>query len=373
MKLRRHIINILNKLHIGYFYYSFKKLFIKNCNKKSPTSVNLLEYKKLSRENKGTSFALDNKNENKKVYDLDIIMPIYNGEKYLDECLKSIFQQESSYKFRLIVIDNGSTDKSQNIYNKYSSKATIITLTENKGISRARNIGLQKSNAKYLMFVDSDDFLPLNAIDILLHKAFATDADVVYGNFCKVDEKNKILENTNYRKHSSQERYLIPGFAWGKVFKSELFKNIKFPDGYWFEDSVMQMIVYRLAKLIEFVPNCVYYYRINKKSLSNKALYDEKSIDTILIFLQLLDDRKKFNIKLDQDFYEYFLLHCVISYNRLFLLKKELLEQSFSILCIIKKNFFNDFKTKNKKYYDLELALTKNNIKLFKLYSLHFG
>ena len=116
-------------------------------------------------------------------YDLTIIVPVYNSENWLKECMESIVLQKTKYSFQIIAIDDGSTDRSGQILNQYIKNPCVeVIRQENKGYSGARNAGLERVKSKYIMFVDSDDVLLPNAIECLLSKAYLEDADIVEGN-----------------------------------------------------------------------------------------------------------------------------------------------------------------------------------------------
>lgn len=121
-------------------------------------------------------------------YDLQIIVPAYNVEKYIKECLDSVLSQDTSFSYIVKVINDGSTDGTPKILETYKNQQRIeIIHQKNKGFSGARNTGLKEINARYLMFLDSDDRLSPGAIEALMTMAQETDADIVEGaslKFC---------------------------------------------------------------------------------------------------------------------------------------------------------------------------------------------
>ena len=111
---------------------------------------------------------------------ISIIVPVYNVEKYLEQCLESLLNQ--TYKnIEIIVVNDGSTDQSLDILNKYSFKDNRIKLysQKNQGISAARNTALEHINGKYIMFVDSDDWIEINTCETALHELKKNDSDIV--------------------------------------------------------------------------------------------------------------------------------------------------------------------------------------------------
>lgn len=119
-------------------------------------------------------------------YDLQIIVPAYNVEKYIKECLDSVLSQDTSFSYIVKVINDGSTDGTLKILESYQKDNRIeIICQKNKGLSGARNTGLKEINARYLMFLDSDDKLAPGAIEAFMKMAQETDADIVEGAYLK--------------------------------------------------------------------------------------------------------------------------------------------------------------------------------------------
>jgi len=115
-------------------------------------------------------------------YDVQIIIPAYNEERHIAQCVDSIIRNECTYKVLTVIVNDGSTDNTPNILQQYSSMPDIeIIHQENRGFSRARNRGLDNVRARYVMFVDSDDTLPKGSIQKLLDKAYKCQADIVGG------------------------------------------------------------------------------------------------------------------------------------------------------------------------------------------------
>ena len=116
--------------------------------------------------------------------DVSIIVPVYNAEKTIERCLDSILKQITTFKYEIIVIDDGSTDKSLKKLEEYKRFVTIIKET-NGGPGKARNIGIRKAQAPFLLFVDSDDYVANNFVDTFLKVQRKTYADMVICNFIR--------------------------------------------------------------------------------------------------------------------------------------------------------------------------------------------
>lgn len=231
-------------------------------------------------------------------YDLQIIVPVYNSGEYLSQCLDSILGSETSYRYVIYCINDGSTDNSAAILEEYASDKRIVVINQaNGGLSAARNAGLNHIVAPYIMFVDSDDTISRHAIDSLLRAAFDGNADIVQGEFfyCL---KSGIKKRANVRKSK-----FLPGFAHGKVFKSQLFERVGFPEGYWFEDFVTNLILVPLADTIIIIDDVVYNYMQNDKGIYSQSKSNMKVIDSFWVLKKLITDREKLGIGITSEYY----------------------------------------------------------------------
>ena len=210
-------------------------------------------------------------------YDLHIIVPVYNTAPYLKQCLDSIFQQETEFSFFVSIVDDGSTDNSPALLDDYHASLqgsshypnTEIIHQTNQGPSAARNVALRNIRGKYLMFVDSDDMLLPGAIQTLMNVAILSGADISEGNFnCGPSH----------------------GCACGKVYRSELFRHVHFPPGYWFEDTLNIFYLYPLCYRIVQVPGTHYYYRPNPVSIMHSFQGNERTVDSLWVSRRVLSD-----------------------------------------------------------------------------------
>ena len=186
---------------------------------------------------------------------LDVIVPVYNTEDYIDRCIESILNQ-SYYDYNLILIDDGSQDSSYSKCFYYSKNCENIFLihTDNKGLSSARNLGLSLSNSRYVSFIDSDDWIEKYMFEILINDIIKYNSDIAACNMYSAKsetekrEKNEMTDFINdvkifYGDDVLKHFYYLFSVC-NKIFKRELFKNIKFPVGKKFEDA---RTTYRLA------------------------------------------------------------------------------------------------------------------------------
>lgn len=238
--------------------------------------------------------------------DLSIIVPVYNVEKYLNQCLESLLNQKTKYKYEIIAINDGSTDNSFTILKKYSDKITIIS-QKNQGLSAARNAGIKVASGEYIGFVDSDDYVSNTYVETLLKAAKEKNVDMVKCNYFMFDE-NGIIFNTNaeayYTTDKFDEKVLnMPGFVWNGIFKRNLWKDIFFPVGYKFEDMITKLVIINKINSFKQIEDKLYYYRKNIGSLSrNKKNYKNvNNIDQLFLPQELI---KTYNVDINKNNFE---------------------------------------------------------------------
>lgn len=214
----------------------------------------------------------------KKYNMISIIIPVYNVGKYLEECLESVVNQ--SYRnLQIILVDDGSTDCSAEICRKYKEKDERIILIqkENGGLSDARNAGMSVATGEFVFFLDSDDYLENNAIELLEMYQRKNNYDIVVGNYyylypqmcCKaksVFDKERLLNN--YEAMEALMTGNIQTFAWGKLMRLDLINKYQFPKGRLFEDHYWTHLVFGNAKRIGIIPQTIIYYRQRSNSIS---------------------------------------------------------------------------------------------------------
>ncbi len=221
---------------------------------------------------------------------VSIIIPAYNAEIYLGECLDSALNQTYP-NTELIIINDGSTDNTKEILDKYSAQYQNIkvTHTENGGVSCARNIGLNNADGDYIMFLDSDDLLVPNAIEILLQDLADNDADIAIGTMnSETDTSAVILEGTVvslWHETEALEKSLEDNpFTYSscaKLYKKNVIDNVRFIEGRKIhEDSYFVFRVFLNKPTVVARDVCIYKYRVNENSASHAA-FSEKYFDIL--------------------------------------------------------------------------------------------
>ena len=223
---------------------------------------------------------------------ITVIVPVYNVEHYLDKCLDSLVNQ--TYKnLEIIVINDGSTDNSGIICQEYAQKDNRIVYIEkeNGGQSEARNMGLDRMTGSYVTFVDSDDWVELDYVEILYKKITKYQADIAVGNYYSFNEAEgmyyfhifgdsyyeKVYDNVSIFEnlYESQE---MKSFAlisvWGKLYKADLIKHLRFDVGKLGEDGYLNQKIYLLAEKTIYLNKGLYAYR--QREGSSSRIWTEK-------------------------------------------------------------------------------------------------
>jgi CDP-glycerol glycerophosphotransferase len=236
---------------------------------------------------------------------ISIVMPVYNVEKYLPQCLDSIFSQTME-EFEIIAVNDGSTDNSLSILESYRDKAPeklrIYTI-ENSGVSHARNYGMQQARGEFVLFVDSDDFIEPDMCEKLYNKAVKDNNDIVVCGRYSVYEKERIkqykkkivrtqLLNENFKlaEHKYELAHLSP-FPWDKLFRRSLLSGMNFPEGIRFEDLVLIYELACKAGSIGVVEEPLYNYRRTRQG-GFLNTFSERTLDIIKAFRLLTDFMK---------------------------------------------------------------------------------
>lgn len=230
---------------------------------------------------------------------ITVIVPIYNVEKYLRKCIESILEQ-TYQKLEIILVDDGSTDNSGNICDEYAKKdkRIIVLHKENGGLSDARNVALDIVKGDYITCVDSDDYLARDYVEYLYLLLIKNGADISICSYKKVYTHNVQLDNCQEKvsvfnaeaalKELLYQRKIVPS-AWGKLYRREMFSEIRYPKGMYYEDFA---VIYKLlseCKKIAVGTQQKYYYLQRKDSIMNEE-FNVKKIQRI----QVVNDLKEY-------------------------------------------------------------------------------
>ena len=222
---------------------------------------------------------------------ISVIIPVYNVENYLRQCLDSIINQTLK-EIEIICINDGSTDSSKQILEEYALKDERIKIInqKNKGVSAARNTGIDAATGEYIGFVDSDDWVKLDAYEKLYNKITREDVDIVFSRYNYVFEDGRIEHNPNHFKELDEikinsidenlELLKISPSIWTKIFKKSfiLDNKIRFPEGVLAEDLFFIVQYLLKANGIVYLNNYFSYnYRI-RDSGEEKSISETKNL-----------------------------------------------------------------------------------------------
>ena len=311
-------------------------------------------------------------------YDLQIIIPVYNAEKYIKDCLDSVCSQHSKYKTLVTVVNDGSTDETEHILTGITSGdgggselCIRVINQDNKGYSGARNTALSNIEAKYVMFLDSDDILPEGTISNMLDKAFITDADILQGSWYSFDDKSVRETTLDEKVFEVGTNGYVSGYPWGKLYKSSVLKNFQFPDGYWFEDTPITFILAAMPIKVVTIKDIIYGYRLNPNGITAKAIFYKKSVDTFWVTELCLNELPRFKVAYDQQAYEYLLRQSLMNATRIKNQGRKIREAVFVLTSELMRVHFRGFSSENPKMKKIEKALRDKQFIQFELSKLY--
>lgn len=229
--------------------------------------------------------------------DISIIVPIYNAEKFIKKCVDSLLNQTKK-ELEFILINDGSTDGTHDILKTYKDKRIKYFKNKNQGIGKTRNFGIEKATGKYIIFIDSDDYIEPNTCEELYNKAVKEKADVVVCDFIKVydDGRKEDINLPSFKTASLKENpnilIDINLSPWNKIYSTKLIKenNISFAEGIKYEDVPFVAEALDKANKIAKLNKKLNYYVIHGNSettVRDKRIFDIlKIVDMIRIYFK---------------------------------------------------------------------------------------
>ena len=230
---------------------------------------------------------------------ISIIVPVYNVEEYLNECLDSIKRQ--TYKnIEVILVNDGSTDGSKEICERYCKNDSRFKLInqENQGLSETRNVGVRASIGEYIFFVDSDDVVKVDILEILL-SFMAEDVDIVGCSYSHQKEDLQLQKNPNvvfqgdsYEAISSCINYgRVTSLAWAKLYRRRIVEAVPFLKGLLYEDTYTGIVNLKYIRKMIVIDTIGYYYRLRSSSIMRKE-FSKKNLDVFKICDSLFEEFK---------------------------------------------------------------------------------
>ena len=221
--------------------------------------------------------------------DISIIVPVYNVEDFLDDCIQSILINNDRIEY--VFVNDNSPDRSIDILEKYSNNRNVKVINNpvNVGLGESRNIAINIARGKYLFFIDSDDFMSYKSIDNMLRLVGEHDFDICQGVVKRYYTGDSFdVEGSSFFDEVSSSSKIIEGYACGKLIKRTLFNDIRFPKGIAFEDIIIKHFILQKAKKIYVTDNFCYAYRLNRNSISFQFKKNDSSFDQYkaILFLE---------------------------------------------------------------------------------------
>lgn len=296
---------------------------------------------------------------------ISIIMSVYNVEEYLDECLKSIFTQTYT-NIEVIIVNDGSTDNSIDIINKYRQKNSNIVYIEqeNKGLSEARNLGLKVAKGEYILYIDSDDYIDSNMLQLMINKIKKDNSDMViighreFYDDIAGNDRDIYLDVYDDRIYTGKEvanmmlECKVMGVAWNKLYKRDklIKENFNFESGRYTQDWYPTFKHISTLNNISFINQPLYKYRLRSSSTTSKK--NEKRLeDYNYAVSNIINYAECSNMLFDKKSIDKFK---AITFNRIISLY-------YSINYSNKSNIYKEFK---------KTKYNENNLSLFTLIKL---
>lgn len=231
---------------------------------------------------------------------VSIIVPIYNVEKYLEKCIHSILNQ--TYKnLEIILVDDGSPDRCGEICDQYAKKdgRIIVLHQKNRGLGAARNAGIARASGKYLLFVDSDDYVDAELAEKTVKLAEVENADIVIFDYLAVEEETgredikgfKLRKNEIFSLREQPEALLITPSACNKLYHRDLFlkTGMSYPEGRYYEDlGTTPKLFLQAERMVYLDSDPLYYYILRNGSIMHSKNFEKNFQDKTFVFEDIL-------------------------------------------------------------------------------------
>lgn len=226
---------------------------------------------------------------------ISVIVPVYKVEQYLERCVKSIMNQ-SYQNLEIILVDDGSPDACPALCDSYAKQDNRIKVIhqENMGLSAARNAGIDIASGEYIGFVDSDDYIHKNMYEVLMKTCLENTCDIAVCSLKKFEkeiEADEVMAEPDLELYEKEKKFqayfklhdteMI--VAWNKLYKKELFHNVRYPKGKIHEDEFTTYILIGAAEKVAFVNYPLYYYFQRAESIMGQG-FSLKSLDRLEAF-----------------------------------------------------------------------------------------
>lgn len=329
---------------------------------------------------------------------ISVIMPVFNGDFYLQEALDSIVNQTIIEDIEVIMVDDGSTDNSGRIIDKYASDFDNFHAyhTENKGVTFARNFGMDLAKGEYIHFMDADDYLASEAYEKLYNLASKFNHDIVTGNFLRFNPRrtwnigipkfifNNITESIDNTSLMENKVLTWDMFLWNKLFKRSFLNehNIRFPNqNLTYQDNLFSIQAYTYSKTVGILEDYVYFWRSRDDKSSITQVFNKKWVSDRFTILNMVHEFVSQNISDKEILYCNYLKWLKIDlpniikrFNQFPEENQEFLHANINkIVNLVPIEFFSDLSSYNKVLFDMIrnqdwndfIELTSHDLKKF--------
>lgn len=242
---------------------------------------------------------------------VSIIIPAYNAEEYIGKCIESVLKQ-SWQDFEILVLDDGSKDKTGQIVKEYVKKDERVKYIkqQNMGVARTRNKGVKMARGEYIAFIDNDDFIDTDYLETLLPK---DDTEIMVSGFKRPDESGKIVAKMRLRD-TEWSKFMNPT-PWAKIYRRDFIvdNKIEFLDNNIGEDIYFNLVAMLTAKKVQILDYVGYNWFYNRKSISNTEHKDFEKIEVFKLLNSCYDELKKRDlIEQNYQLVEFFFLRFIV-------------------------------------------------------------
>ncbi len=253
--------------------------------------------------------------------DLSIIVPVYNHIDVLGTCIDSLVNQKTRFRYELILVDDGSTDGAAAFIERYQSENVHVIHQANGGIAVARNTGISRARGRYFMFADCDDSVKDTLVESLMQKAVSEDCDIVMCGHNLVKRRNGEVLSTLPNVHPGvnffgyQNGDMIMNYAglpWAKVYRRELFEQVRFFPGYWYEDTIVHGLLFPQCGVFRYVSAALYDYNFYEGNFTHVQFSRQtkpKAVDRYWLLKAITEQHDRIGLPCSAMFYTMLLKH----------------------------------------------------------------
>ena len=229
--------------------------------------------------------------------DITFVVPVYNSEAFVERCVLSILQQKTTARYEVVCIDDGSTDHSldilQRLQTQHDDKMRVLT-QDNHGIAATRNRGIVEARGEYIGFIDNDDYVADTYVETLWQCRRQTDADMIQIGHTFVNASGAVIgTNTKparlFSDNSQEMVEYVSGYIWSGLHRKQNFAQVRFPEGFWYEDMITKVLLSRVCQRYVFIDACLYNKTLHGLNAS-RTLWradNPKCIDDLYLMMYL--------------------------------------------------------------------------------------